>query len=159
VRVPFIARDLVGRARRASHTTWNGSKQISASEIASRIARWYSPLMSIETARIGFLRSPSSSKKSCKVVLLRPGEAPHDRARCVVGDRRQIAVMAAIGDLVGGAGVNLLSYTAPGSEHAVLSGEPFYTGQVNGQRFVDWVTMLIERKPVDDAHRRQCRVG
>jgi hypothetical protein len=58
-----------------------------------------------------------------------------------------------------GAGVNLLSYTAPGSEHTVLSDEPFYTEQVNGQRFVDWVTRLIERKGLDDVHCRQCRVG
>jgi hypothetical protein len=57
------------------------------------------------------------------------------------------------------AGVNLLSYTAPGSEHTVLSDEPFYTEQVNGQRFVDWVTRLLERKPVDDVHCRQCQVG
>jgi hypothetical protein len=50
-------------------------------------------------------------------------------------------------------------YTAPGSGHTVLSDEPFYTEEVNGQRFVDWVTRLIERKPVDDVHCRQCRVG
>jgi Pectinacetylesterase len=56
------------------------------------------------------------------------------------------------------AGVNLLSYTAPGSEHAILSDEPFYIERVNGQRFVDWVTRLIERKPVGDVHCRQCRV-
>jgi Pectinacetylesterase len=56
------------------------------------------------------------------------------------------------------AGVNLLSYTAPGSDHAVLSDEPFYTEQVNGQRFVDWLTRLIERKPIADVHCRQCRV-
>ena len=66
----------------------------------SRIARWYSPLMSIETARIESLRSPSSSKKPCKVALLRPG-AHHTIAPVrVVGDRGQVAVMAAIGDLV-----------------------------------------------------------
>jgi Pectinacetylesterase len=57
------------------------------------------------------------------------------------------------------AGVNLLSYTAPGNAHTVVSDEPFYTEQVNGQRFVDWVTRLIERKPVADVHCRQCRVG
>jgi hypothetical protein len=57
------------------------------------------------------------------------------------------------------AGVNLLSYTAPGSEHTVLSDEPFYTEQVNGQRFVDWVTRLIERKTVDDVHCRRCHAG
>jgi hypothetical protein len=57
------------------------------------------------------------------------------------------------------AGVNLLSYTAPGGEHTVLSDEPFYTQQVNGRRFADWLTRLIERKPVDDVHCRQCRDG
>ena len=40
---------------------------------ASRIARWYSPLMSIETARIDSRRSPSSSKKLARLALLRPG--------------------------------------------------------------------------------------
>jgi hypothetical protein len=57
------------------------------------------------------------------------------------------------------AGVNLLSYTAPGSAHTVISDEPFYTEQVNGRRFVDWVARLIERKPVADVHCRRCRVG
>jgi hypothetical protein len=36
------------------------------------MARWYSPDMSIETALIESLRSPSSSKNACKVALLRP---------------------------------------------------------------------------------------
>jgi hypothetical protein len=55
--------------------------------------------------------------------------------------------------------VNLLSYTAPGSAHTVISDEPFYTEQVNGRRFVDWVARLSERKPVADVHCRRCRVG
>ena len=37
------------------------------------MARWYSPLMSIDTARIELLRGPSRSKKPYKVALLRPG--------------------------------------------------------------------------------------
>jgi hypothetical protein len=41
--------------------------------MASRMARWYSPLMSIETARIEALRSPSSAENSANVALLRPG--------------------------------------------------------------------------------------
>jgi hypothetical protein len=68
VAVPFVAADLVGRA-----CAENGSKQICASGTAARIARWYSPDMSIETARIDWRRSPSSSKKPCRVALLRPG--------------------------------------------------------------------------------------
>jgi hypothetical protein len=57
------------------------------------------------------------------------------------------------------AGVHLLSYTAPGSEHAVLSDESFHTEQVNGQRFLDWATKLIEHRPVNNVHCQQCRVG
>jgi hypothetical protein len=57
------------------------------------------------------------------------------------------------------AGVNLLSYIAPGGEHTVLSDGPFYTEQVNGRRFVDWVTRVIAREPVDDVHCRNCRAG
>jgi hypothetical protein len=56
-------------------------------------------------------------------------------------------------------GRKVCGYTAPGSADTVLNDEPFYTEEVNGQRFVDWVTRLIERKPVDDVHCRQCRVG
>jgi hypothetical protein len=39
------------------------------------------------------------------------------------------------------------------------SGEPFYTEQVNGQRFVDWMTGLIDGEPVADVHSQTCRAG
>jgi hypothetical protein len=54
------------------------------------------------------------------------------------------------------AGVDLLSYIAPGDEHTVLSDGPFYTETVNGEKLVDWVTRLIEGKPVDDVHCDKC---
>jgi hypothetical protein len=57
------------------------------------------------------------------------------------------------------AGVNLLSYTAPGDEHTVLDDGTFYTEEVNGQPLVDWVTKLIEGKPVDDVHCTKCTAG
>ena len=57
------------------------------------------------------------------------------------------------------AGVNLLSYIAPGSEHTALSEDRFYTERVTGQRLVDWVTALIEGKPVDDVHCENCTTG
>jgi hypothetical protein len=57
------------------------------------------------------------------------------------------------------AGVNLLSYIAPGHEHTALGGDQFYTETVNGLKLVDWVTRLIEGKPVDDVHCRECRGG
>jgi hypothetical protein len=72
----------------------------------------------------------------------------------LVGGIRRRAQPRADGDRA-----QVYGYTAPGSAHTVLSDEPFYTEEVNGQRFVDWVTRLIARKPVDDVHCRQCRVG
>ena len=56
------------------------------------------------------------------------------------------------------AGVNLLSYVGPGEEHNVFSDGPFYTETVKGETLVDWVTRVIERKPVDDVHCQKCRV-
>jgi rubredoxin len=54
------------------------------------------------------------------------------------------------------AGVNLLSYVAPGDEHTVLGDAEFYTETVNGQLLVDWVTRLIQGEPVDDVHCTDC---
>jgi hypothetical protein len=54
------------------------------------------------------------------------------------------------------AGVNLLSYTAPGNEHTVLGDAEFYTEAVNGQPLLDWVTRVIERAPVNDVHCTDC---
>jgi hypothetical protein len=57
------------------------------------------------------------------------------------------------------AGVNLVSYTAPGNEHTALTDGLFYTETVNGEKLVDWVTRLIEGEPVDDVHCTQCTAG
>ena len=57
------------------------------------------------------------------------------------------------------AGVELLSYIAPGNEHTVLSDAGFYTETVNGERLVDWMTRLIERRSVADVHCTKCRAG
>jgi len=56
--------------------------------------------MSIETARIEVLRSPSSLKKRCRVWAFRPAWPPHDPAGGVVDYGREVAVMAAVADLV-----------------------------------------------------------
>ena len=57
------------------------------------------------------------------------------------------------------AGVNLLSYIAPGDEHMVLSDGSFYTETVNGVLFVDWVTQLVNHQLDADVHCEECRVG
>jgi hypothetical protein len=58
-----------------------------------------------------------------------------------------------------GAGVNLLSYIAPGDDHTALSDGRFYTETVNGEKLVDWVTRLIEGEPVADVHCADCTAG
>jgi len=54
------------------------------------------------------------------------------------------------------AGVNVLTYMAPGQEHTTFSDGTFYTEEVNGQPLVDWVARLIARQPVDDVHCTDC---
>jgi hypothetical protein len=55
-----------------------------------------------------------------------------------------------------GAGVNLLSYIAPGDAHTVLTNDAFYTESVSGEPLVDWVSRLIAGEPVDDVHCDEC---
>jgi hypothetical protein len=57
------------------------------------------------------------------------------------------------------AGVDLHSYTAPGDGHGIFEYPKFYELEVNGEKLVDWVTRLIEGKPVEDVHCWRCRVG
>jgi hypothetical protein len=58
--------------------------------------------------------------------------------------------------LIEGAGVELLSYIAPGDDHTVLGGDAFYTEEVEGQPFVDWVRQLVADQPVSDVHCTVC---
>jgi Pectinacetylesterase len=57
------------------------------------------------------------------------------------------------------AGVVLHSYTAPGHGHGIFEWPRFYELEVNGEKLVDWLSSLIEGKPVDDVHCQKCRVG
>ena len=57
------------------------------------------------------------------------------------------------------AGVNLYSYIAPGDEHTTLSDGTFYTEEVDGKPFVEWVTRLVEGEQVEDVHCTDCAGG
>ena len=54
------------------------------------------------------------------------------------------------------AGVELDSYIDGGSLHTVLGNERFYSDEVDGVTFLDWVTQLVEGTPVDDVHCTDC---
>jgi hypothetical protein len=75
--VPFVAADLVDGAR-AEADDAEGVKADVGVGTAARIARWHSPLMSIETVWIESLASPSSAKKASGGAAA-AGVTPHDR--------------------------------------------------------------------------------
>jgi len=57
------------------------------------------------------------------------------------------------------AGVDLVSYVAPGAEHTALSDGTFYTEEVDGRPLHEWVTRLLTGGPVDDVHCTDCSGG
>jgi Pectinacetylesterase len=76
-----------------------------------------------------------------------------------VDQANQLAVIDANEAAIEDAGVDLRSYTAPGDGHGILEWPKFYGLEVNGEKLVDWVTRLIDGKPVDDVHCTKCRVS
>ncbi len=53
-------------------------------------------------------------------------------------------------------GVNVASYVAPGTAHTIINGDDFYTLEVDGVRFVDWMSELVNGGTPDDVHCRVC---
>jgi hypothetical protein len=71
----------------------------------------------------------------------------------------QLAVIDANEAAIEEAGVVLHNFTAGGDDHGIFEWETFYEAEVDGVRFADWVSELIEGEPVDDVHCQQCRAG
>lgn len=55
------------------------------------------------------------------------------------------------------AGVDLDAFVAPGTDHTVLMSPEMYSLEVEGTRFVDWLTDLVVGTPVDDVRCVTCR--
>jgi len=54
------------------------------------------------------------------------------------------------------AGVEVASYTAPGTRHTILGMDAFYELEVEGVRFVDWFTDLVGGDTPADVHCTDC---
>ena len=117
------------------------------------VEQWSFPGLFIQSGRhdpkIVFARHDYAYDETQEFFAELAGVAADDLASLIDGNETQIER----------AGVNLLSYIAPGAEHTVLSDEPFYTEEVNGQPLVDWVTRLIAGRPVADVHCKECTAG
>jgi hypothetical protein len=53
-------------------------------------------------------------------------------------------------------GVEVFTFVAPGDAHTILGQEFLYTQEVDGVRFIDWLTNLATGQPVADVHCVQC---
>lgn len=53
-------------------------------------------------------------------------------------------------------GVEVFTYVAPGSDHTILGQTFFYTQEVEGVAFIDWITALANGDPVADVHCAEC---
>jgi len=54
------------------------------------------------------------------------------------------------------AGIDLPTYIAAGNNHTIDLQEEFYDLNVDGARFVDWLTAFINNEPIEDIHCAEC---
>lgn len=54
------------------------------------------------------------------------------------------------------AGVDQLSFTAPGDDHTLVRHDDFYEMEVDGVRLADWVRAVINGDEVSDVHCEEC---
>lgn len=54
------------------------------------------------------------------------------------------------------AGVDVASYVAPGTAHTVIADDTFYDLEVDGVRFLDWVSDLVSGETPPDVHCADC---
>lgn len=53
-------------------------------------------------------------------------------------------------------GVDLSSWVSPGTEHTILGRPDLYDEEIDGKRFVDWLTSFLAGEEVDDVHCVEC---
>jgi hypothetical protein len=58
--------------------------------------------------------------------------------------------------MIEAAGVDQLSFTAPGTDHTLVRKPVFYEMELNGVRLVDWVASIVAGEPVEDVHCEEC---
>ena len=66
------------------------------------------------------------------------------------------AVLDVNEDLAESAGIDLPVYVAPGTDHTILGTEAFYELEVEGVRFVDWMTDFIAGATIQDVVCTEC---
>ena len=54
-------------------------------------------------------------------------------------------------------GASVADYVAPGSDHTIVGSDAFYTLEVDGVRFIDWVRELAEGGTPPDVRGSDCR--
>ncbi len=73
-----------------------------------------------------------------------------------VGDGGVAAVLDLNEKLVESSGVNLSVYIAPGEDHTILGTPELYDLEVNGTRFIDWLTAFVNGEEPGDVRCVEC---
>lgn len=60
-------------------------------------------------------------------------------------------------ELIEADGASVADYVAPGADHTILGSDAFYTLEVEGVPFVDWVRALVEGDRPPDVRCSECR--
>jgi hypothetical protein len=67
-----------------------------------------------------------------------------------------VSVMRTNETKVEATGVNVANWISPGADHTIAVGDEFYTEEMNGVRFVDWLTAFINGTPEADNYCVDC---
>ena len=82
--------------------------------------------------------------------------AVEEHLRACEGCRQERELLANVTRLLAD-GATVADYVAPGSDHTILGSDAFYTLEVAGVPFVEWVRGLVEGEMPPDVRCSDCR--
>jgi hypothetical protein len=67
-----------------------------------------------------------------------------------------VSVMRTNESKIEATGANVANWISPGAEHTIAVRDELYTEEMNGVRFIDWLTAFVNGKPEDDNYCVDC---
>jgi hypothetical protein len=67
-----------------------------------------------------------------------------------------VSVMRTNESKIEATGANVTNWISPGAEHTIAVRDELYTEEMNGVRFIDWLTAFVNGKPEDDNYCVDC---
>jgi hypothetical protein len=67
-----------------------------------------------------------------------------------------VSVMRTNESKIEATGANVANWISPGAEHTIAVRDELYTEEMNGVRFIEWLTAFVNGKPEDDNYCVDC---